>query len=278
MKSTAAAPASLLRARGAAPLEVVARVVACALSASLLLAVAVLVGRRAAGTTLAPLPTSQVIAVAGALVAIGIAGRQLRRSSGVEFSSAAFEFAINLAVATLVILGAAAICLPGASAQTIAGVCLLIAAGEGANWYLGRKGLHPRGRIRWTVLKPVTTRAPDVTQQMMRRIEPDGSDVVRGSVRLQFEPLQRTAVGHVAFCPPFLRKPECITELSGGPAGRVRVSHLYAYGARFEVRLHTPARDHATVIMGYVARQKSAAESAVISGPRAQQDAHAHEA
>ena len=47
--------------------------------------------------------------------------------------------------------------------------------------------------------------ASEVVQQLTRSQATDGSELMTGFLRLSFAPMQRTAVAHVAFCPPFPR-------------------------------------------------------------------------
>jgi hypothetical protein len=90
---------------------------------------------------------------------------------------------------------------------------------------------------------------PDIVQQLVRRREPDGSEWLNGSLRVDFAPGQRVASAHVAFCPPFFRTPDCEAESVDGPDCQVKVSQLAPHGARFEVRLDRPAESAESVML-----------------------------
>ncbi|HPP54073.1 MAG TPA: hypothetical protein PK777_14065 [Thermoguttaceae bacterium] len=73
-------------------------------------------------------------------------------------------------------------------------------------------------------------------EQLIRTRTPDGVEVRSGWVRVDFLPGQRTAIVHIAFCPPFAHQPSLHLEQTGGPLVRVKTTHLYPYGVRIEVK------------------------------------------
>lgn len=93
----------------------------------------------------------------------------------------------------------------------------------------------------------------DVVQQVIRRQEPDGSEWITGILRVRFEPGQRTAHTHVAFCPPFPAMPACEAEPVSGPDAQLTVGQVLPQGARFDLRLEacSPAAD--SVVLEFAA-------------------------
>ena len=75
-------------------------------------------------------------------------------------------------------------------------------------------------------------------QQLVRRRGAEGEEVVVGQVRMRFAAGQRTAEGHVAFCPPFSRRPEVEFEATSGPAARIELGQVLPLGA--QVRCKAP--------------------------------------
>ena len=95
---------------------------------------------------------------------------------------------------------------------------------------------------------------PEVSQRLVRRQEPDGSELLTGVVRACFEPGQKTTYVHVAFCPPFPSLPLCDAEAIDGPDAEVKVNQVVGHGLRLEVRLEKVEHEIASVLVEFVAR------------------------
>jgi hypothetical protein len=93
-----------------------------------------------------------------------------------------------------------------------------------------------------------------VTQQVTRIVEPDGTERIVGWMRVTFEPGQRLASVHLAFCPPFARSPEASLERLEGPQVRIKRVQVFPYGARFDLKLNEPA-EHTTNVLLQVAAE-----------------------
>jgi hypothetical protein len=93
-----------------------------------------------------------------------------------------------------------------------------------------------------------------VTQHFTRRKTAEGDDLIEGWLRTALVAGQRTVHAHVSFCPPFVGTPELEFEQADGPAARVRLGQVLAYGARFEVKLD--AVGPAEVLIAFSARGK----------------------
>ncbi len=100
--------------------------------------------------------------------------------------------------------------------------------------------------------------SPDIVQQLIRRRESDGGEWVTGVVRVAFEPGQKTAHAHVAFCPPFLTTPSCEAEPVSGPNAELKVAQVLPQGARFDVRLDELPREPVDVLIEFAAHWQPA--------------------
>ncbi len=92
-------------------------------------------------------------------------------------------------------------------------------------------------------------------QQLVRFQGSNGADVLRGRIREPVAPGQRTAVVHVAFCPPFAEQPELMVRQQGGPDARIKVGPLWAHGARLEIKLNRPTPRTSVVSLSLSARR-----------------------
>ena len=75
-----------------------------------------------------------------------------------------------------------------------------------------------------------------VTQRMTRQTLPDGVEEIEGSVRVQFAAGQRIVSVHVPFSPPFAVAPQVECELVSDEEVRSKVSVVYPYGIRIELK------------------------------------------
>lgn len=77
---------------------------------------------------------------------------------------------------------------------------------------------------------------PDLTQYQARRRMPDGGETVHAVMRVSFAATQRTATGHLAFCPPLASTPEVEFEQTDGPECRIALAACLAHGLRLELK------------------------------------------
>jgi hypothetical protein len=116
--------------------------------------------------------------------------------------------------------------------------------------------LEPGDQIR---IDPPQTPMPhfpteDIAQQLVRRVDDDGNDVLQGWVRAVFEPQQRTASAHVAFCPTLEGELSIVFEQVDGNESRVKAAQLLPYGVRFDVKLADAAEIAESVLIEFVAK------------------------
>jgi hypothetical protein len=98
---------------------------------------------------------------------------------------------------------------------------------------------------------------PNVSQQLTRASEEDGSDVLYGQLRGHFAPGQRSLRLHVSFCPPFEAVPVVTVEKLEGPEISVKPAQVLAYGVRLDLRLKTLSVDAQDVILEIFVRGES---------------------
>ncbi len=85
-----------------------------------------------------------------------------------------------------------------------------------------------------SVFDPVT--GESTTQWMTRQALPGGVDQIEGASRVSFTAGQRAASVHVPFSPPFAGAPQVECEANGDNPVRWKVSVVYAYGMRVELK------------------------------------------
>lgn len=91
------------------------------------------------------------------------------------------------------------------------------------------------------------TAEEQLVQRLTRTTTAAGVDVLRATLYASFPPGSRTASVHVAFCPPFASLPHAEFYQASGPAARIKLAQLLAHGARFDVKLSSPAAESQTV-------------------------------
>ncbi len=90
---------------------------------------------------------------------------------------------------------------------------------------------------------------PDVSQQWTRQRLPGGGECLWVWHRLEFLPGQRHQTLHLPFCPAFPAPPAVQSQIVEGPGGQVKVSRVWGFGTRLEVRLATPSESAGEVLV-----------------------------
>ena len=220
--------------------------------------IAVLVQRRLAGVLVDPLSASALVVVA--LLLVPLAGATAATLNHLFARRASSARGMNLALATLILAGMLAIAVPETSTLAwLVGAIAWLAASVAVTGN-ERIGQWVRSAQRWFPSSPIAQRGArarfnglttvthaderEIVQKLVRRqISADGAERIEGTLRCEFAPGQRTAMAHVAFCPPLPALPKIDARLSTPPSveGTCKVAELYVHAARFEVRLTTPA-------------------------------------
>ena len=73
---------------------------------------------------------------------------------------------------------------------------------------------------------------------------------------------QRTAIVHVAFCPPFAGVPQVEAESLDGPACDIRPTLVLPWGVRWECKLTDPATINMSVVLEFFAAEGPAESTA----------------
>jgi hypothetical protein len=113
------------------------------------------------------------------------------------------------------------------------------------------------------VYSPPTERSDDeqTRQWMTRQSLPGGIDQIEGAIRVSFAAGQRTASVHVPFSPPFATVPTVDCELTGDEPARWKVSVVYPYGMRIELK-RASSNAASEIELSYAVRCDSAESSA----------------
>ncbi|MBI1902259.1 MAG: hypothetical protein HYS13_14250 [Planctomycetia bacterium] len=242
-------------ARRVADVASLRRAVVAAGTCLLVLAAAVLVARRASGSWDRPL-SGAALFVTGLLLAAGILGLHVLRQRG---AVAIFGDWVVLPFLSSVIV-AAALWLPGSPTWGVAAILLLPTAAEASrmasvlvrrSWQRTAEAASREERFE----PPAGAELPKeiVYQRWTRRVTAEGSDVLEAQLQVAFQPRQRTAHVHLAFCPPFAAVPELSVERADGPEARIKAARVLAYAARLEVKLAEAAEDTCQVAVDVIA-------------------------
>jgi hypothetical protein len=98
-------------------------------------------------------------------------------------------------------------------------------------------------------------------QRVVRLRDAAGVETILAMLRADYEPGQRHATLHVAFCPPLASLPEVDAEPVDGPDATVKVVQAFAHGARLDVRLEEPADEACFVKVELAASPASSMDS-----------------
>jgi hypothetical protein len=214
--------------------------VAVLLTVLVVLAMAIVVARRASGAFAQP-ATTLTLALAGlvslvcAAVALAVARSLTRAGRGTALGGLGIVLcgsALAMSVPSSPAPGLAALWIATAGAV---GICALETV-RPRIWRVPGAGSPPRGP-KQRKSKPDAARRL-VSEQVRLKAE-DGSERVQGWLQVEFAADQRLAVAHIGFCPPFEVVPQVHAMVDRGStvtAVRVRVTQALHSGARLEVK------------------------------------------
>jgi hypothetical protein len=103
---------------------------------------------------------------------------------------------------------------------------------------------------------------PSVLQWMTRRQLSTGGEAVEGSIRIHFEPGERSAVAHVSFIPPLPDRPRAECQVLFDFEGRVRIGVAQAYGLRIEARRSDSGLKKTSIDVGFSAQARAVQSAA----------------
>lgn len=98
-----------------------------------------------------------------------------------------------------------------------------------------------------------TAQDPTLIHRITRRMTVDGEEM-QGLICVTFQPGQRAAQAHVAFCPPFARVPNLEFQQSASTTARLSLGQLLPYGCRFDLKRSDDVNQSARVELEFIAR------------------------
>jgi len=236
---------------------------------------AVLCARRVVGALQRPLSLSALIAV-GLLLALSVVAVRMLWHRGLATSAQNQSKWLNRLVgycptATILCVGLA-LSLNNTPKAYLAAFWAILFTGESLSRFpdawratssirkIAKKFIS-RDRSHWTA--PMVVSGPsatydelelreDVTQHLTHSRAEDGSQAISGRIRVGFEPGQRIANVHLAFCPPFERTPTFDVSQLSGPRGRTKTVQLLPYGVRFDLKLSEIYPDPTEVTLEFI--------------------------
>ena len=258
--------------------------------------------RRLAGGFQHPLSTGGLIAVA---LLTGATASLLRSwADGIRLPSRAafWRWARLAGPSACLLLLAISLSLSASPAAGLWGFWAILGGVEACWWYAGvRAGAVPRLVWRWPRRSPADAirlavpaardqlerplPPPDiadetheeeesedvlpweVTQQLTRRYDSEGRDLMFGYLRGVFEPGERSQNLHVAFCPPFEGTPVLAVHQVSGPPVAIKLAQVETYGARLELKLAAKTGQTESVVVQFEAHWQPAAEVPAVDFP-----------
>jgi hypothetical protein len=250
--------------------------IAVLLTALLLVTAVLLASRRLTGALVHPLPPLAMLGVGLFLAGVTLGSRSLLnvRETDLSVSATWLSNAGRWTPTALLPLIAWSISLPGSSIAGLAGLWLTVLGEETWYWttYLRRaKNVAHPASFPDTATSPQIVEAAladepvieadwqstSLTQRLAYERTESGGLTVEGWLRADFQPDQRTAVLHIAFCPPFAGTPQVEAEPLDGPDCTVRPTLVLPWGVRWEIKLDSPATEPQCVILGFHASEAS---------------------
>jgi hypothetical protein len=118
--------------------------------------------------------------------------------------------------------------------------------------------------LRWKLFDTPTSETKDTpaacrlsgneVQQIVRTRDASGHEMVRATLRADFQPGQRTATAYIGFCPPLAAVPAITVESASDSTAELKIVQAYAHGARIDVRLAQVAHESTSVVLNLVAQ------------------------
>jgi ABC-type multidrug transport system fused ATPase/permease subunit len=212
--------------------------------------------RRLSGSLQSPLSAIELVTLAVAAVLSAIACRLLLLVSPVRQGRRPLHRdALQWTPTVGLVLIAAAVMVPGSPVAAAVFFWAAIVAEEIAAARLsqrfsrGRADSVMRAALGCFARRPLRRRlatiensAPpgEICQTLTRHHTADGREIVHGVLRVSFAAGQRTVIEHLAFCPLLCATPQISATAVDELDCSVRVTHVYRYGARLEVKLSEP--------------------------------------
>ncbi len=278
-----------------------------AVAGLLLLAAMVLWWRRVAGALSTPLDTAPMLLVAALLAAAAVSARSAEQSLAKRRPAGPFDRFVAVGLSAALVAIGAALSLPGTSAGGLVLFWGVLAVEEGWAWGPARRRRVGGVGRRWPAVRrrvarilrravsradrPASSARPNpspapvpvleapgdeqVTQQLVRSTEADGSDRLSGWMRVPMASGQRSASVHMAFCPQFSRAPKVTVEQLEGPRARLKTVQVLPHGARVDLKLAGACEQRDSVVLRFSAQAEPIAADADAASPPAKPAADA---
>jgi hypothetical protein len=227
--------------------------------AAFAIVVLLLLARRLAGALVQPLGGFSLLGIVGLGLLLAIGWRLGWQARG--------RLATSLTLITPALPGIVlflllcVLSLPGTASWALMLTWLAFLSGEAAWWWGAyssqRQTISPRGvspAASATVeqadcIEPSPGSLPENVFQQITRFREVEQERIAIMLRIPFAAGQRTAVAHVAFCPPLGGVPELAAEATEGPSATVAITNPQSFGARLEIRLDEPTDEDCSVMI-----------------------------
>jgi hypothetical protein len=223
------------------------RLVGQLLAASVFVALALalfLLARRAAGAFSAPLPASQLLALAIFMAVWAVVVRELTSRNPLY---------VSLALVVLLMF-ALACSFPGSRVvDWLFWSAAMFAVVLCPPLVRSREARPQRHQIATAEFEQDEASGEQIIQQLTRLRTGEGHDALRGMLVAEFGSDERQATLYVAFCPPFERLPRVEVNLADDSDASVKLTQVLHNGVQLDVRLAHPSAIAASVAVEFFA-------------------------
>ena len=223
--------------------------------------VLLLLARRMTGALVQPLGGFSLVGIVGLGLLLAVGWRLGWQARGSHATSRALVALALPGIALFLLL--CVLSLPGTANWALMLTWLAFLSVEAAWWWAAYSSQQPIAPSRSVLptadvvaertARPVIEHdqgsLPENVFQQITRFREADQERVAVILRIPFAAGQRTAVAHVAFCPPLCGVPELATEVIEGPSATVAITNPQSFGARLEVRLDEAAEEACTVVV-----------------------------
>ena len=215
--------------------------------------------RRLSGALAMPLSPPALLAV-GALAALAAWSARIvwEGASSETMPTCVSGWFVRFAPSAALLSMVAALSLPGTQAGALGLFWAMLLSSELKTHFQLQRFSPGRqtGAKRLAVPLQHSNHDENIVQQLTRLRDAELGEMVYGTLRADFEPNQRSASLHVAFCPPFAMMPQMDIEQTDGPESRLKLGQVLPYGARVDVRLREAFAEPQSVVVELCVREK----------------------
>lgn len=241
------------------------------LTAVISLTAVFLLSRRLTGALIHPLPPAMMLGVGMMIACLALGSRSFFPRHGAFASQSWLQKISRWSASIALVLIAISISLPGSSLVGLAALWLIVLGEEVWYWksYQRRasrsfggggppscdKATLAINAIAGEPTEEAEWQSSSLTQRLTYERTDAGGLAIEGWLRADFQPQQRIAAVHVAFCPPLTGSPHVEAEPLDGPDCTVRPTLVLPWGVRWEIKLDVAATEPQYVILGFHAAE-----------------------